>query len=90
MSGYQQGFSGDGHPEAIFFLESRIDGISVVMRFGIYVVRAYCPLQNVDAVSGHVQIPLMVAKILADAGHDVTLITTKSRPTDVLPHLIPR
>ncbi|MBA7482385.1 D-inositol-3-phosphate glycosyltransferase [subsurface metagenome] len=59
------------------------------MKVGIFVTAAFCRKGYLDAISGHVQIPLMAAKILADAGHKVTLVTTKPRVTDVLPNVIP-
>lgn len=55
------------------------------MKVGIFVTAAFCRKAYLDAISGHVQIPLMAAKLLVDAGHDVALITTKERATDVLP-----
>lgn len=55
------------------------------MKIGIFVVGAFCQAQYRNAVSGHVQIPLMAAKMLANAGHDVTVITTKSNQADILP-----
>lgn len=56
------------------------------MRIGVFVTAATARPEYVEAVSGHVQIPLMAASILADAGHDVTLITTKPPGTDCLPY----
>lgn len=55
------------------------------MKVGIFVTAAFCRKGYLDAVSGHVQIPLMAAKILADAGHQVTLVTTRPRDADTLP-----
>ena len=59
------------------------------MRVGLFVVGAFCQEKYLDAVSGHVQIPLMTAKILVEQGHDVTLITTRARTTDILPANFP-
>jgi hypothetical protein len=59
------------------------------MKVGVFVTAAFCRPEYQEAISGHVQIPLMAAKILADAGHEVTLVTTKPRATDVLPSIIP-
>ena len=54
------------------------------MKIGIFVIGAFCRPKYIDAISGHVQIPLKAAKILAERGHRVTLITTKPRGADVL------
>lgn len=51
---------------------------------------AFCRRKYLDAVSGHVQIPLMAARILAEAGHDVTLFTTKPDDADILPKVAPK
>lgn len=55
------------------------------MKVGIFVTAAFCKKRYLDAISGHVQIPLMAAKILADAGYQVTLVTTRPQGGDVLP-----
>ena len=59
------------------------------MKVGIFITAAFCRTKYLDAISGHVQIPLMAVKLLVDAGHEVKLITTKPRATDVLPSVIP-
>ena len=54
------------------------------MKIGIFVIGAFCSPKYTSAISGHVQIPLKAAKILAERGHQVTLITTRPHETDVL------
>jgi glycosyltransferase involved in cell wall biosynthesis len=56
------------------------------LRIAIFVTGAYVRMEYTEAVSGHVQIPLMAAGILSDAGHTVTLITTKGPGADCLPY----
>jgi len=55
------------------------------MRIGIFVTAAFTESRFIDAISGHVQIPLMTAKLLAEAGYNVTLVTTKPKDSYVLP-----
>jgi len=54
------------------------------LRVAVYVVGAFCRPDFAQAVSGHVQIPLMTANILAELGHEVTIITTKDSPEHVI------
>jgi len=58
-------------------------------RVGVFVTGAFVRNQYRQAVSGHVQIALMAARILAEAGHDVTLITTRPPDADGLPQELP-
>ncbi|HKZ02401.1 MAG TPA: glycosyltransferase family 4 protein [Pyrinomonadaceae bacterium] len=53
---------------------------------GIFVTAAFVREEYREAVSGHVQISLMAASILAIAGHNVTLITTKEPDAHYLPY----
>ncbi len=68
------------HPSPERFLGKKI---------GIFVVAGFCQPEYLNAISGHVQIPLMAAKALVEGGYQVTLITTKPRPADILPKAIP-
>jgi len=54
-------------------------------RVAVFVTGAFVQRDYLEAVSGHVQIALKAAQILAHAGHDVTLITTKGEGTECLP-----
>jgi glycosyltransferase involved in cell wall biosynthesis len=56
------------------------------MRIGIFVTGISSRQPHPDCVSGHLQIPLMAVKILAAAGHDVTLVTTKMSDEAFLPY----
>ena len=58
-------------------------------RIAVFVTGAFSSRDRLDSVSGHVQIPLMAARILHSAGHEVTLITTKDRGTHCLPYELP-
>ena len=60
------------------------------MKVGIFVNAAFCEKEKLDAVSGHVHVPLMVAKLLSDQAYAVSVITTRPRPQDVLPRMIPQ
>jgi glycosyltransferase involved in cell wall biosynthesis len=60
------------------------------LRIGIFVTGAFVRPEYAEAVSGHVQIPLMAAKMLFDAGNNVTLITTRPHAADCLPAGLPR
>jgi glycosyltransferase involved in cell wall biosynthesis len=60
-----------------------------VLRIGIFVTGAFWNRQYLGAISGHVQIPLMAAKILSSAGCDVTLITTKPQGGECIPCELP-
>jgi glycosyltransferase involved in cell wall biosynthesis len=60
------------------------------MRIAIFVTAAYCRKKFLQAVSGHVQIPLMAARILMEAGHNVSLITTRPESCEVLPEVAPK
>jgi len=59
------------------------------MKVGVFVTGACWPPEYHAVLSGHVQLPIMAAKLLADAGHRVTFITTKPRPGDTLPGGLP-
>lgn len=41
-------------------------------------------------ISGHIQIPLTAARLLAEAGHDIELISTRARDDYVLPAMAPQ
>lgn len=58
-------------------------------RIAVFVTGAYVHREYLDAVSGHVQIALRTARILSEAGHDVTLVTTRADGTDRLPPDLP-
>ena len=60
------------------------------MKIAIFVVAAYCRRKYLKAVSGHVQIPLEAARLLSEAGHEVTVITTKPQDSDILPECFPQ
>lgn len=60
------------------------------MRIGVFVTGAFSRQDRLDWVSGHVQIPLMAARILSSAGHQVTLITTRQPEADCLPYELPQ
>jgi glycosyltransferase involved in cell wall biosynthesis len=60
------------------------------MKIGIYVTAMFSKPEFKDAISGHVQIPFMTSKILLEAGHQVTIITTKPTDDCVLPDLFPK
>ena len=59
------------------------------MKIALYTAGAYSAPDFVEAVSGHVQPPLVTAKMLMEAGHDVTLITTRPQSGYVLPATAP-
>lgn len=59
------------------------------MRIGIFVTSTFVRPEYAEAVSGHVQIPLMAARMLAATGHDVTMITTRGPGADLLPGELP-
>ncbi len=48
------------------------------MKIAVYVSKAMYPREAEGVVSGHVQIALRTAEILAKQGHNVTVITTKA------------
>jgi len=60
------------------------------VKIGIFVTAAFCKRGKLDAISGHVQIPLMAARVLSDGGYEVTLVTTKPRGADLLPDSKPK
>ena len=55
-------------------------------RIGVFVTGAFVHRDYLQAVSGHVQIAVTAAQILARAGHEVTLITTREEGMDCLPY----
>jgi len=62
--------------------------VSIKLKVAIYVVGAYCHPDFMEAISGHVQVPLMTANILIECGHDVTIITTKYSAERVMPAMV--
>jgi glycosyltransferase involved in cell wall biosynthesis len=58
-------------------------------RVAVFVTGAFSAPDRLDWISGHVQIPLMAAKILSTAGYHVTLITTREDETHCLPYALP-
>lgn len=60
------------------------------MKIGHYVAVVAGQRGFENNVSGHVQIPLHAMQLLADAGHEVHLITTAWGPERTLPVMVPR
>jgi len=49
-----------------------------MMKVGIFVAEAKYPVNTVNTISGHVQMPLVSANILKKHGYNVTLITSRA------------
>lgn len=56
------------------------------MKVMMYVNQAYVAMNRVDAVSGHVQIPLVLCNYLAKSGYEMTLVTSQAeQKTHIMP-----
>jgi len=59
------------------------------MRIGVYAASMSVKPGYEHIVSGHVQVPLVTASMLVEAGHEVVLISTEREPGMVLPAITP-
>lgn len=60
-----------------------------MMRIGVFVSVAHAPPVEFRAISGHAQVPLQTIRLLAEAGHEVSLLTTRPKPGHELPPIVP-
>lgn len=59
------------------------------LRIALHLSVAHTERAYLRAVSGHVQVPLMTARLLHERGHEVTLLTTHPKPDHALPDIVP-